>query len=237
VRCPTRDESTSYETRRTGEKIESIGITPIVVSGPRFWSAGQVAPAAADRERHLELALVGEMRELELRVQDLEIGGRLDVGGRDGACTLLRKMHLDLGRVAVEAADELLEVEDDVGDVLADARQRRELVGDALDLDGRDGRALERREQHPPERVAEGVAEAAVERLDREAPRALVGVLGDDPGRCVKQRGTGGHGILSGGSGGNRLEARRRVGRVTSSRARRSVTPGPACRSRRARAT
>src|SRR6476646_5324894 len=40
VRWPTRAASTSYKTRRTGEKIESIGITPIVCSGPRFSSAG-----------------------------------------------------------------------------------------------------------------------------------------------------------------------------------------------------
>ena len=33
-----------------------------------------VAAATADRERHLELALGGELRDLELRVQDLEIG-------------------------------------------------------------------------------------------------------------------------------------------------------------------
>ena len=119
--------------------------------------------------------------------------------GRDGAGALLREVHLDLGRLAVQAADELLEVEDDVGDVLAHARQRRELVRDALDLDGRHGRALERRQQHTPQRVAERVAEAAVERLDREAARALVGILGDDPGRLeVHQGGTGGHVILSG---------------------------------------
>src|SRR5919202_3308088 len=40
VRCPTRAASTSYATRRTGEKIESMGITPMVCSGPRFSSDG-----------------------------------------------------------------------------------------------------------------------------------------------------------------------------------------------------
>ena len=39
-----------------------------------------VAAAAADRERDLEPPLVGEVRDLELRVEDLEIGGSLDVG-------------------------------------------------------------------------------------------------------------------------------------------------------------
>ena len=110
------------------------------------------------------------MCDLEVRVQDLEVGGRLDVRGRDRPGALLREVHLDLGRLAVEPADEVAEVQDDVRDVLADARERRELVGDALDLDGGHRRALQRGEQHAPERVAERVAEAAVERLDRETP-------------------------------------------------------------------
>ena len=88
--------------------------------------------------------------------------------------------HLDLGRLAVQDADELLQVEDDVGDVLADARQRRELVRDALDLHRGDGGALERREQHAAQRVAERVAEAAIERLDHEDAAVLLDLLVGD---------------------------------------------------------
>ena len=86
----------------------------------------------------------------------------------------LRQANLHLGRLAVEDADELLQVEDDVGDVLANAGQRRELVRDALDLDRGDCGALERREQHAAQRVAERVAEAAVERLDHEDAPVLL---------------------------------------------------------------
>jgi hypothetical protein len=117
--------------------------------GPAVELGRDVAAAAPDGERHLELALVRDVRDLELRVQDLEVGRRLDVGGRDDAGALLGDVHLDLGRRAVEADDEVLEVEDDVGDVLAHAGERRELVGDALDLHGGDCCALERGEQHP----------------------------------------------------------------------------------------
>ena len=180
MRCPTRAASTSYETRRTGEKIESIGIDADRVLGAAVQLGRDVAAAAADRERHLELALVGEVRDLEVRVEDLEVGRRLDVGRRDGAGALLREAHLDLGRLAVQPADQVLEVEDDVGDVLADARERRELVRDALDLHRGDGGALERREQHAAQRVAERVAEAAVERLDHEDAAVLVDLLVDD---------------------------------------------------------
>ena len=149
-------------------------------SGPAVELARDVAAAATDRERDLELALLGEVRDLELRVEDLELGGRLDVGGRHGSRALLLEADLDLGRLAVQAADQVLQVEDDVGDVLADARQRRELVRDALDLHRGHGGALERGEQHAAQRVAERVAEAAVERLDHEDPALIVDLLVDD---------------------------------------------------------
>jgi hypothetical protein len=46
-------------------------------------------------------------------------------------------------------------------------------VLDALNLDGGDGRALNRREQRAAKRVADGRAEAALERLRGEAPVTL----------------------------------------------------------------
>ena len=47
------------------------------------------------------------------------------------------------------------DITDDVGNVLADARQGRELVRRPFDLDGRDCRTLQGGEQHAPQRVAE----------------------------------------------------------------------------------
>src|SRR5437868_15121790 len=139
-----------------------------------------VAAAAADCQRQLQAAAIREVRDLELRVEDLELGRRLDLGGGDDARALLRDVHLDLGRIAVQARHEVLEVENDVGDVLADARQGRELVRGALDLDRGDRCALERREQHAAQRVAERMTEAAVERLDLKHPAMLVHFLVDD---------------------------------------------------------
>ena len=106
--------------------------------------------------------------------------------------------HLDLGRLAVEPRDEVLQGRDDVDDVLTDAGKRRELVRDALDLDRGDRGALERREQHAAQRVAEGVAEAAVERLDHEDTAALVDFLVDDPRNLeIHQAGACSHKNLS----------------------------------------
>src|SRR3954471_4909351 len=139
-----------------------------------------VASAAADRDRHLQLAVVGEARDLELRVEDLEVCGRLDVAGGDDPGAALREPDLHLGRCAVQAADQVLELEDDVGDVLTHARKRGELVRDSLDLHRGDGGALQRGEQHAAQRVAERVAEAAIERLDHEDAALGLELLVDD---------------------------------------------------------
>ena len=56
----------------------------------------------------------------------------------------------------------------DVGDILDDAVNRGELVHGAVDLDGGDGRAFERGEQHAAQRVADGVAVAGFKRFGDE---------------------------------------------------------------------
>ena len=50
---------------------------------------------------------------------------------------------------------------------------RGEFVHHAVDLDGGDGRALQRRQQHPAQGVAERHAKAALERLGDDARLAL----------------------------------------------------------------
>src|SRR5262249_39063236 len=69
-----------------------------------------------------------------------------------------------------------------------DAGDGRDLVLDALDLDPRDGAALQAGEEDAPEAVADGHAEAALERLGVELP---VGVgeraaLGLNPARQLQ---------------------------------------------------
>ena len=136
---------------------------------------GRVAAAAADRQVHLELGLLLERRDRRLGVQDLDARGQVDVLRRDLAGAGRHERRLDLVGVGVHADDDVLQVQDDVGHVLLDTLDGRELVRDALDADARDRGASERGEQHAAQAVAERVAEALVEGLDRE--RALV--LGD----------------------------------------------------------
>jgi hypothetical protein len=105
-------------------------------------------------------------------VEDLDARGEVDVLGRDLTRARDDEGRLDLGCVGVHPADDALEVQDDVGDVLGDAADRRELVGDALDADAGHRRPGEGAQQHAAQRVAERVAEATVERLDRERATA-----------------------------------------------------------------
>jgi hypothetical protein len=122
--------------------------------------------------------------DVQVGAVDLDAGGRRDVGAVTGAGALLAQVHDDR-LVALGGDDELLEVEDEVGDVLLHPGNGRELVQHAVDADRRDRRAGDRRQQRAAERVAERVAEARLERLDDE-PRAELAdrVLGKGRALC-----------------------------------------------------
>ena len=124
----------------------------------------QVADAALDGQVHLDRHVVGvDRHEDEVGVDDLDVGRLGDVRGGDRAGAALDQAELDrVGREALEA--ELLDVQDDLGDVFLDARDRRELLVDVADLDARDRGAVERRQQHAAEGVAERHAVAGLER-------------------------------------------------------------------------
>ncbi len=126
-----------------------------------------VAAAAPRRQLHPDPAALADREDVVARVQDLDLPVGDDVAGLD----LAGPVRLDPDRlhlVGVDLEEDLLEVQDDVGDVLGDLGDGHELVLDPLDLHRGDRGALQRREQHAPQRVAEGDAEAALERLRDE---------------------------------------------------------------------
>src|SRR3954452_6407011 len=151
---------------------------------------GAVAAAAAGRQVELELGLLVERGDVRVRVEDLDAAGQVDVARGDLAGAGDHQRRLDLRGVGVHAADDALEVEDDVRHVLGHALDGRELVRDALDPYGGHGGAGQRGQQHAPQRVPERVAEAAVQRLDHELPAVLFNRLGRDSGDLeVEHRG------------------------------------------------
>ena len=72
------------------------------------------------------------------------------------------------GFESTDLSSDLLEVQHDVGHVLDDVGDGRELVQRALDLHRGDRRALQRRQQDAAQAVAQRRPEAALERLAGE---------------------------------------------------------------------
>ena len=84
VDCSTRTGSMVKATRRTGEKIESTGMTPMVVER-LLRSADDVAPAALDGHVDGQAALGVEGGDVEVGVEHLDVGRELEVAGGDVA--------------------------------------------------------------------------------------------------------------------------------------------------------
>ena len=131
-----------------------------------------VALAGVDGELHADLGTLVERADDVVGVEDLDVADGLDVAGRDRARTLLAHDHA-LRAIAFHLDGDFLDVEDDVGHVLAHAGDRGEFVQHAVDLHRGDGGALQRRQQHAAQRIAEGQAEAALERLGDERGSVL----------------------------------------------------------------
>ena len=128
-----------------------------------------VAAAALETRLELERAFLRQRGQVRRRVEDLDVRVLLEVGRGDDARSLLLEVER-LGPFTVQLEGDLFEVEDDVGHILDDAGERRELVQHALDADSRDRGALDGGEEHASQRIADRGAEAALEGLGGEAP-------------------------------------------------------------------
>src|SRR5450432_1027026 len=137
-----------------------------------------VAAARAHLQLDAQLGALRAGQHVVVGVEHLDAVREDDVARRDLALAVL--LDADDARLRVDALEQdLFEVQHDVRDVLDDVGDRGELVEGALDLDGRDGRALQRRQQDAAQAVAQRRAEATLERLARELPvrrREAVGV-------------------------------------------------------------
>src|SRR5271170_7222949 len=130
---------------------------------------GDIALAAHHGEFDAKIRALVERANLQTGVQDVNVA-RGD-GARPAA---LENEALDA--VALHLDRDVLDVEHDVDDVLADAGDRRKLVQHAVDVDRCDRGALKRRQQHATQRIAERLAKAALQRLrdhGGDAPRIV----------------------------------------------------------------
>ena len=101
-------------------------------------------------------------------VRTLEVEVKGPGSGRESALRAIA-LHLD---------GDVLDVEHDVGHVLAHAGDRRELVQHAVDVHRLHGRALQRGKKNAPQRVPERYAKAAFKRLGHYRRDALGVVSG-----------------------------------------------------------
>src|SRR3546814_6020408 len=88
------------------------------------------------------------MTDDQRRVHHLDIARNHDVAGGDGRGTGRRKLE-PLRALAFHLERDLLDVEDDVGHVLAHAGEAREFVQDIIDLDRRERRSEEHTSEIP----------------------------------------------------------------------------------------
>ena len=92
-----------------------------------------IALAGRHRELDAQVRTLVQRADDEARVEDLDVAGRLDVAGGDGARAATLE-HQALDALALHLDGDILDVEHDVDDVLADAGDRRELVQHAIDM-------------------------------------------------------------------------------------------------------
>ena len=125
---------------------------------------GDVALAEVDGELHAQLHAVIQRADHQFRVHDVDVVAGLDLAGAHLARAGGGQRH-PLRPFAVHPQRELLDVQHDVGDVLAHAGDAAEFVQHAVDLHRGHRGALQRRQQDAADGVAEGHAEAALQRL------------------------------------------------------------------------
>src|SRR4029453_9229768 len=123
-----------------------------------------------------DAAAAVERGKVQVLVEDLDVGRELDVTGLDVGRTPDVEAQGD-GLVPGAGEHDVLEVEDDVGDVFDHTGDGVELVQRVVEAHLGDGGAGDGRQQRAPQRVAEGVAEAGIERADGE-PLAVAFFLG-----------------------------------------------------------
>jgi hypothetical protein len=126
----------------TGLNSASTGIRPIGAVLVLGLVGGDVALPGLNRQLHVQRGAVVEVADHVVGVQDLDPRAFADLAGRDLARAFAAQRQA-LGAVGFHLDRDGLDVEHDVGDVLAHAGDRAELMQHAVDLDRGDRRALQ----------------------------------------------------------------------------------------------
>ena len=149
---------------RTGEWTESIGNKAQTQVFVKVLVGSDIAAAALQAHFHVQLAAFRNRGDVDVLVQNFHVAISLDHAGGDHA-RLLGVQVDGFRTVAVQLERNLLQVQDNVSCVFYNAGDRLEFVQHAFNLYGGYGSAFNGRQQHAPQRVADGGAEAALKRL------------------------------------------------------------------------
>ncbi len=163
-----------------GDEAQSEIVVEVAVGG-------DVTAPAFQAHFHVQLPAFADGRDVDVLVENFHVAIGFDHARGDDA-RLIRAQVDGLGAIAAELERDLLQVQDDVGRILHHAGDGLELVQHALDLDGRDGGAFDRRQHDAAQRVADGGAKATFERL-RPEHAVLVGqvrAIGGETFRFLK---------------------------------------------------
>ncbi len=134
---------------------------------------GNVAAATLQAHFHIELAAFADRRDVDVFIENLDVAIGFDHAAGDHARLIGAQINR-FRRVARELERNLFQVEDDVGRILDHSGDRLEFVQHAFHLDRGDRCAFDGAQQHAPQGVAHGGAEAALKRL-RPKNSVLVG--------------------------------------------------------------
>ena len=123
-----------------------------------------IALAVLDGEFHAHGSALVQRTDDVVGVEDFDISRDIDLTGGHRTSARGAQNHA-LRTFGVHTQRQLLDVQDDIDDVFADAFDGGEFMHHAVDLDGGDSRALQRGEEYATQRVTEGHAETALQRL------------------------------------------------------------------------
>ena len=127
--------------------------------------------SSSELDAHLDIqdAALADGGEVNIGVEDGDIGVGLDRAADDGS-GFGRPQPDRASALAVELQRDLFQIQNNVGGIFHHAGDRTELVGDALNAHGGDGRSFDRTEKGAAQRVADSGAEASFKGLGREFP-------------------------------------------------------------------
>ena len=160
--------------RVDGDDTDGVGGALVLISR-------HIAAALVDGQGDVQLGLRLHVANLQVGVEYLEtVEIAVEVTGFEDCLVFDRErefLMVVFFQLATEA--DLLESQDDVGHVLDNSGERRELMVDTVDLDRRDSIAFERREKEATQSVADGCAVAGLQRTEFESAAEVVSLEHD----------------------------------------------------------